>query len=999
MLSVIGRRGSAIEMRIVCRAAASIASKRDGVNPYYDAMRLPCRGVAFRLRHVLCLLYTLSELELAGVKPWNKRPMKRLFLSLFLCLCATVCRAAETLATSAATLELDSPACEFAPQLFTPDWQGYRASGGLVREADGSYAFKIETKSAGTIRGKAVFKPLTNGALAAAYTFTPVTNSAVEAVYTFTPERDITLNALYVGTSLPTDHWAGGGFQAMTGRPDGHGRLPVRYMGLNVFTSPVSSLSLFPPSSRERLTFLFPEPTTVMIQDDRQWGPTFSVRIGCLNTKTFKAGEPFTVRFTLATHEPQRLTLDAPVTIQAGADWIPLKDESDILPGSMLDFSALGFVDAPAGKYGRVIAKGPHFEFERKPGVAQRFYGVNLCFTANFLDSEQSARLAGRLARTGYNAVRIHHYDGGLVDGSKDGTTLNPDKLARLDALMAACVTNGLYVTTDLFVSRPVPWRSVGIDRDGTIPMNDYKILVPVHEGAWENFKTFTRQLLTHVNPFTGRRYADEPALAWLSMINEGNFGNYLAEMRNIPEWQQAWQGWLAKRQAQEPQLYAGVPATLPDSIYGTSRHVTAFVLFLQETETLMITRMKAFLRDDLACRALITNRNAWTNHASDQVTREELYDYVDDHFYVDHPEFIERPWQLPSKCANVNPLKNAAMGVQNVVFTRLLDKPFTITEYNYAAPGRFRGVGGILTGALGALQDWGGIWRFAYGHNAETVTRAEGTALDYFDMAADPLSQAAERATLCLFLRGDLVPLKRSYALVLPKGDLLRMRDAMPHNRTDWPWLAWYARLGTQVSDSAPGGVTWSGRFPEVYGVSSGDARELLVADPAMPLPHAGDGAVTIDNVSGTFVLDTPRTSGGFAESGMVDAGALIFDVGGTPATVWVSALDGNPIKSSSRLLLTHLTDVQNSGTRYAQQTRKTLLAWGGLPHLVRNGTAEIRLAVKPAKDYKVYVLSTSGRRLAAVPCRVVKGRLAFAAVVDGQSGSAAMLYEVVKE
>ena len=79
--------------------------------------------------------------------------MKNFFLSALLCASAALCRANETLATSAATLEIDSPKCELTPQLFTPDWQGHRSSGGLVREADGSFAFKIETKSAGTVRG------------------------------------------------------------------------------------------------------------------------------------------------------------------------------------------------------------------------------------------------------------------------------------------------------------------------------------------------------------------------------------------------------------------------------------------------------------------------------------------------------------------------------------------------------------------------------------------------------------------------------------------------------------------------------------------------------------------------------------------------------------------------------------------------------------------------------------------------------------------------------
>jgi hypothetical protein len=909
--------------------------------------------------------------------------MKHLLLPALLCLHVSACRASETLATSGATLELDAPACELTPQLFTPSWEGIRAKGGLSRDDDGAFPFTLATRQDGaTIRGRATFSQTEAG--------------AVEAAYTFVPEQDVKLNALYVGASLTTEAFAGGTWQSDAQE----GALPLERKGLSVMSGKVRALTITAPDGQSRLAFTFPEPTGVMIQDDRQWGPTFSVRIGdSSGSRAFKAGEPFAVRFTLATHAPQHLTLDQPVTLQAGAEWIPLKPETDIVPGSALDFTALGLADAPAGKHGRVVAKGPHFEFEAKPGVAQRFYGVNLCFSANYLETAEAARLAARLARTGYNALRLHHHDGGLVEGSKDGTTLNPDKLARLDALMAACITNGLYVTTDLYVSRSVPWRSVGVDRDGRIEMNEYKVLVPVHEGAMENLKTFARQLLTHVNPHTGRRYADEPALAWLAMINEGNFGNYLGEMRRIPEWRQAWGQWLADKQAKEPQAYANLPATLPDSIYENSRHTAAFVLFLKDVEDRMITRLKAFLRDELGCRALVTDRSAWTNHAADQVTRAELFDYVDDHFYVDHPEFLERPWQLPSKCANVNPVKNDALGAQNVVFTRLLDKPFTITEYNYSGPGRFRGVGGIMTGALGALQDWSGIWRFTYSHSGESLAQPGGYAMNYFDMASDPLSQAAERAAICLYLRGDLAPLTRTYTMLIPKSDALQMRGKLQQNHTPWPWLSWYARLGTQVADAPASGTTWSGRFPEVYALPSAEVRKLIAPEPSAPLPPAGDGAVTIDKASGTVILKTPRTCGGFAETGLADAGALIFDVGGTAATVWVSSLDENPITTSSRLLLTHLTDVQNSGIRYAQQSRKTLLAWGGLPHLVRNGRADIRLAVKPAKRYKVFVLSTSGRRLAEVPARVVKGRLAFTAAVDGTPETAAMLYEIVKE
>ena len=53
----------------------------------------------------------------------------------------------------------------------------------------------------------------------------------------------------------------------------------------------------------------------------------------------------------------------------------------------------------------------------------------------------------------------------------------------------------------------------------------------------------------------------------------------------------------------------------------------------------------------------------------------------------------------LPSKCPNTNPMLGPNMGAQGLVMRRILDRPFTITEYNYSGPGRFRGVGGIACG------------------------------------------------------------------------------------------------------------------------------------------------------------------------------------------------------------------------------------------------------------------------------------------------------------
>ena len=58
------------------------------------------------------------------------------------------------------------------------------------------------------------------------------------------------------------------------------------------------------------------------------------------------------------------------------------------------------------------------------------------------------------------------------------------------DSLVAACVKHGIYLTTDLFVSRShlTTWRSLGIDRDGCLSnTGDFKVLCAFWEPAFTN--------------------------------------------------------------------------------------------------------------------------------------------------------------------------------------------------------------------------------------------------------------------------------------------------------------------------------------------------------------------------------------------------------------------------------------------------------------------------------------------------------------------------------
>ena len=451
--------------------------------------------------------------------------------------------------------------------------------------------------------------------------------------------------------------------------------------------------------------------------------------------------------------------------IKACNDWIPLDYYRDIEPGSALDFSSMGFTDAPAGKYGWLKNVNGHFEFENRPGHPQRFCGVNLCYSANFPDHYLAEVLVNRFKRLGYNAIRIHHQDIGTVKGSKDGLTLNMDFMDRLDFLVATIVRQGLYLTTDLYVSRGdvIRWRDIGIDRDGVVGMQLMKALCAVYDPAFDNWATYAKNFLLHENKYTGRRYIDEPALPLISLVNEGAFlMGWDSGIRKDPRFLSSWKKWLAAKRSSNPQFAEGVNDDAIPEKYWDKRTTLVVQEWAGELEAKMVARMKAYLRD-LGCKALVSNDNCGPHYAVRNGLSQD-YDYVDDHFYVDHPRFLKRSWRLPSFCPNRNPL----VGDKPIVpidrgVPIIKGKPFVVTEWNFSGPGRYRGMGGILTGATAAIQDWDGLWRFAYAHSCEGLGNKDDRRPGYFDLASDPLAQAAERASICLFLRGDIEPDEKS--------------------------------------------------------------------------------------------------------------------------------------------------------------------------------------------------------------------------------------------
>ncbi|MEM2885942.1 MAG: hypothetical protein QXF24_07630 [Thermoproteota archaeon] len=182
-------------------------------------------------------------------------------------------------------------------------------------------------------------------------------------------------------------------------------------------------------------------------------------------------------------------------------------------------------LDKPAGKFGHVRAGGDGHLYAGEKRI--RFLGVNVVGGAAFPRKEDAEKVAARLAKFGINAVRFHHMDApweefNIFDKTYGNTRrLNQEALDRLDYFVYQLKINGIYSDLNLLVSR------LFTDADGLpaevnqVDWKDQQVLGFFVEEVKGLEKEYARQLLTHLNPYTGLTYAEDPAVAFVEIVNE----------------------------------------------------------------------------------------------------------------------------------------------------------------------------------------------------------------------------------------------------------------------------------------------------------------------------------------------------------------------------------------------------------------------------------------------------------------------------------------------
>ncbi len=674
--------------------------------------------------------------------------------------------------------------------------------------------------------------------------------------------------------------------------------------------------------------------------------------------------------------------------------WLPY-EMPDIkkAKGTALDMSFL--LEAPAGKHGTLTVKGDKFFF--LDGTEARFWGGNLFAEANFPTHKQAEALAERIAQTGANIVRMHHLDvvapwtdfivrKNLFGGQSPETTrvLDKEMLDRFDYLVSCFKKRGIYVFLSHLSSRKV-MPADGIPQPAE-SLDDIYAGLKI-EGEFDEFliqlqQDYLKKLLTHKNPYTRQPLAEDPVLAMTKIINEDsllflgagpNFSTnsgYYAQML-----QGRFNDWLVKKYAtRETLAKAWQPADRKGKGLGEdesfekkniafsyqfsydskARYNPAFsrqrnldmYAFLYDTQTAYYDRMYGFLRA-LGVRCPIAGSNHWISDVADLHANAGL-DYVDRHEYYAHPHGTYNYVQGQSVSPATPMVKSDSLGtIGGLANRRVLGRPYTVSEWNNCLPNPYRAEGPVFMAAYACLQDWHPM-QYAY----LAFIDYEPQVINSFMVLYDPAHMNVLPASALMFHRGDVKEAMTGYYERVAAGEFMDPAFA-PKRDNRLALLGKYGLVFANVAEA---------RFPA--------NPDLLkqASDKTKQVYDSVTGELRWDLNQGLLRIDSPRTQGvaGFAKGQAVATSDVIFNVGNEFAVVMVSALDGEPIRQSKRMLVSTSARAQWSGMEFDEQSG-TITKSGKPPFLMEPVVGTVR--VRHDKPITVFCLSSSGKRFDYAP------------------------------
>jgi hypothetical protein len=779
---------------------------------------------------------------------------------------------------------------------------------------------------------------------------------------------------------------------------------------------PVRGIRAAPATSRAALAF--DKGGTIAMQIDPPCPITFDngMRV-VLASDVFRQG---TRRVTLTLTFPEETAfhvkpsdLDKFTRTLAGPDWFAFQPSKEAA-ASVIGMG--GWLDRPAGKHGGVRMVKDRFAFE--DGTPVKFWGVNLSYTASAPDKETADLTAARFAKYGVNAVRMHKFSypkGQMGIGDpNDSTRMDPQGLDRLDYFVSKLKEHGVYFGwSHTFGFRVVPGdrkRLAAYDEIAKALKGNTYAFIHFAEDVQDLMIEMVVNLLKHRNPYTGRTYADEPALCFLELQNEDDIFFYTSEkaFNACPTYKKRFMArfaaWLKERYGSQEKLQAAWEGTLrsgetladnnivpqlnpwffgdghlPSQKGGARRRLLDTAAFLHDVQDRFYSRFVKAIRD-AGYRGPL-NGSPW--QAPSMLPH--YYNLRSDHKvgYIDRHNYFE------GKGADMfaSMLTRPGSGYFSSGLQQTIDRPFALSEWIHVYPNVYSAEGPAIVAAYGlGLQGWDASYEF----QSQASRRIFGDIAGQFPWGvweADvPTSLGQYPALARMIYRGDV-----------KEGDVISVRRVSPTDLAEGRFS--FSDKVEQQGDvkvfggSVPAEALAAGRvvveftdksqpsqLPDMSRYRQGSVIRSVTRQLAWDT--SGQGFFTV-NTAGTKAVV------GFARGKELTLGDVKVRLDSPFTSLFLTALDrDSDLANGKRALLTVLARQSNTGFTYFAPDNRVLNN-GRSPILLEPVKATVAIAGRPITA--VNILDHDGRRTGRT-LAVTDGRF----TLDGAKDKA-IYYEVV--
>ena len=452
---------------------------------------------------------------------------------------------------------------------------------------------------------------------------------------------------------------------------------------------------------------------------------------------------------------------------------------SRIAEGNITDVSSWNGT-CPAGANGFISVSGDHFV--DGSGNEIRFIGTNIGMTGCFPEHGDAEILARELKRYGINIVRLHYVshrtpaDGYPVKDS----FIEPAQLDRFDYLFAKLKENGIYTYFQLNIARKFG-RVNGVENAHLLPY--YKNGIDQVDSLMISLqKRFHKEILTHINPYTGLPYKDDPAVAMMELANENSIVNaWYAPKYDFPNivepyrtrLMKMWEKWLCDKYGNQSLVVQADGSILllgeksggcisggadnaegKETIIVPDQYRRDWAEFLYCLESNYFSDLSYNVKEVIGARQPLTGTQLGYGFNQPQAKM----DFCDSHAYWCHPAFPGGKWDNGHwnlrNGAMVNSYGHPASVLTGLARSRVLGRPFTVSEYDHPNLNFYCAEGDLMLAAMGAFQNWSALMQFAWILDTDYDR-------DYiwpmFDMCSATQKLVHLPACRSIFVRGDV--------------------------------------------------------------------------------------------------------------------------------------------------------------------------------------------------------------------------------------------------